>query len=90
MRTMVENHGLFCQDSERVPGEGFFRSRNGNYLRGAIVGQGDVPLRHCLSALKAAGYEGSIAIEFEGMEDCLTGLRIGLANLRRALADVGF
>ncbi len=145
IRTMVENHGTFCQDSERVealvnavghenfglladmgnflcadedpahafgrvapyafyvhakdfhvksgngfsPGEGFFCSRNGNYLRGAIIGHGDVPVRHCLAALKNSGYAGSIAIEFEGMEDCLTGLRIGLANLRRAIADAG-
>ncbi|HIW73994.1 MAG TPA: sugar phosphate isomerase/epimerase [Firmicutes bacterium] len=143
IRTMVENHGFFCQDSERVealvntvahenfglladmgnflcadedpaaafgrvapyafyvhakdfhvkngggcnPGEGFSRSRGGHYLRGAIIGHGDVPLRSCLAALRDSGYRGNIAVEFEGMEDCLTGLRIGLANLRRAIAD---
>lgn len=144
IKTMVENHGIFCQDSARVeklcntvandnfgllcdmgnflcadenpaiafgrvapyafyahakdfhvkdgngydPGEGFFRTRNGNFLRGAIIGHGDVPIRHCLFALKRAGYDGFIAIEFEGMEDNMVGLRIGLANLRQMVKDI--
>ncbi|MDD7739820.1 MAG: sugar phosphate isomerase/epimerase family protein [Fusicatenibacter sp.] len=142
IRTMVENHGFFCQDSERVeklvngvardnfgllcdmgnflcadenpidavsriapyafyvhvkdfhvksgmgpdPGEGFFKSRGGNYLRGAIIGHGDVPVAQCLSILKNVGYNGYVSIEFEGLEDCEKGIAIGLANLRRYLA----
>ena len=65
------------------PGEGFFASRNGNYLRGTIIGHGCVPVLHCLRALKRAGFDGTIAIEFEGMEDCQTGIRVGLQNLKR-------
>lgn len=65
------------------PGEGFFRSRGGRYLRGTIIGHGDVPVTVCLSILKAAGYDGMIGIEFEGMENCLQGIAIGLSNLRR-------
>jgi len=68
------------------PGEGFFTSRNGTYLRGAIIGQGNVPVLHCLRALKRAGYDGTVSVEFEGMEDCLKGVRIGLANMRRYIA----
>ncbi|NLF22165.1 MAG: sugar phosphate isomerase/epimerase [Lentisphaerae bacterium] len=139
IRTMVENHGFFCQDSERVeklmnavghpnfgtlidmgnfycadedagkavgrlaryafhahakdfhikpgtafhPGEGWFMSRGGNFLRGAIIGHGDVPLLQALRALKRSGYDGVLSIEFEGMEDVLNALRIGVANLRR-------
>ena len=144
VKTMVENHGTFVQDSERVeklvtavdhpnfgllvdmgnflcadehpaisvgrvapyafyahakdfhvkspmepnPGDGFFCSRNGTYLRGAIVGHGNVPVRHCLKALQQAGYDGYVAIEFEGMEDCIKGLTIGLANLRRYISEL--
>lgn len=144
IRTMVENHGLFCQESSRVerliqavacenfgwlvdmgnflcadenpaeavgraapycfyahakdfhiksgngidPGEGFFQSRSGNYLRGAIIGHGEVPVVHCLRALKQAGYHGFIAIEFEGMEDALRGISVGLANLKRYIREV--
>ena len=65
------------------PGEGWFLSRGGNYLRGAIIGQGDVPVRQCIRTLKRAGYDGWLVIEFEGMEDALKGIRIGADNLRR-------
>ena len=65
------------------PGEGFFRSRGMQYLRGAIVGQGDVPVVQCLSVLKSAGYNGWLSIEFEGQEDPIYGLRVGLQNVRR-------
>ncbi|HHV50920.1 MAG TPA: sugar phosphate isomerase/epimerase family protein [Candidatus Avimonas sp.] len=144
IRTMVENHGYFCQDSHRVeklintvahpnfgwlvdmgnflcadenpvtavgraapyafyahakdfyvksgmmpnPGEGYFPSRGRNYLKGTIIGHGDVPVKQCIAALKFAGYDGAIAIEFEGMEDVLTGIRIGLENLRRYIREV--
>ena len=139
IKTMVENHGTFAQDSSRVariitgvadpnfgalidignfscadennavavgnlapfakhvhakdfhiksgngpdPGNGFFRSRGGNYLRGAIIGHGDVPVYQCVQILKRSGYDGFISVEFEGMEDCLTGIRTGADNLRR-------
>lgn len=142
IRTMVENHGFFCQDSERVeklvnavnhpnfgvlvdignfmcaddppekavgrlvayafhvhakdfhfkpgaapdPGKGWFRSRGGNYLRGSIIGHGDVPVQQCVGILKRAGYDGVLSIEFEGMEDALAGISIGLENLRRFVA----
>ncbi|MCL2495100.1 MAG: sugar phosphate isomerase/epimerase [Oscillospiraceae bacterium] len=63
------------------PGRGWFRSRGGNYLRGAIIGHGSVPVRQCLGNLRRAGYNGYVSIEFEGMEDCETALEIGLENL---------
>lgn len=72
------------------PGDGFFQSRNGTYLRGAIIGHGNVPVKQCLMTLKRAGYEGNIAIEFEGMEDNIPALEIGLANLKRYVSEAGF
>jgi len=69
--------------SEPDPGQGWFRTRAGNYLRGAIVGHGNVPVTQCLSVLKAAGYAGFVSIEFEGMEDNMPALEIGLENLKR-------
>lgn len=70
------------------PGEGAFRTRGGNFLRGTIIGHGNVPVKQCLRTLKAAGYDDTIAIEFEGMEDPLDALRIGLANLKRYWDEV--
>lgn len=147
IRTMVENHGFFCQDSLRVeklvtavdhpnfgllvdmgnftcaddqpeiaigrcmpyafhvhakdfhiksgmmpnPGNGWFASRAGNFLRGSIIGHGDVPVLQCLRVMKAAGYDGVLSIEFEGMEDVLEGIKIGHDNLRRyvSMAEQG-
>ena len=144
IRTMVENHGFYVQDSERVeklyaavdnknfglltdmgnfhcadedpasafarvapyayyvhakdfivkpftdadPGEGSFRSRGGKYLRGTIVGHGNVPIKQCMYQLKRAGYDDCISIEFEGMEPVFDALRIGLANLKKYWAEV--
>ena len=139
IRTMVENHGYFCQDSERVeklvngvnstnfgilvdignflcvdedpavavgrmapyafhvhikdfhlksgcypnPGTGWFKSRAGNYLRGAIIGHGVVPVVQCIKILREKGYDGTFSIEFEGMEDPITGISVGLENLKK-------
>ncbi len=143
IRTTVENHGYFCQDSDRMeklyqavnhdnfgllmdmgnflcadeapekafgrlapyafyihakdflyksgsmtnPGEGFFQTRAGNYLRGTIIGHGDVPVTQCIRILKNAKYDSYIAIEFEGMENNLQALTIGLHNLRRFINE---
>lgn len=143
IRTMVENHGFFCQDSARVeklanavdhpnfgvlidmgnflcadedpaeavgrlmpcashvhakdfhvkagtapnPGAGWFQSRAGNYLRGSIIGHGAVPIAQCLRVMKKAAYNGVLSIEFEGLEDPLKGLAIGLENLKRYVRE---
>jgi|LSQX01.1.fsa_nt_gb sugar phosphate isomerase/epimerase len=138
VKTMIENHGFFFQDSDRIealiekvnnpnfgalidignflcadeeptqavkrvapyafhvhakdfhvkpptsdPGEGWFRSRGGVPLRGAIVGHGNVDTKRCIEILKEAGYQGYLSIEFEGMEDNRRALEIGYANLKR-------
>lgn len=142
IRTMMENHGFFAQDSARVeqlangvahpnfgllvdignflcadedpvlavarvapyafhahakdfhvksglmpnPGKGWFQSRAGNYLRGAIIGHGEVPVTQCIALLRKAGYDGPLSIEFEGMEDVLTGISLGRENLTNFVA----
>ena len=68
------------------PGRGWFQSRAGNYLRGAIIGHGNVPVAQCVRNLIQKGYDGVLSIEFEGMEDVLTGIAIGQENLRRFVA----
>lgn len=139
--TMIENHGFFCQDSDRVekivngvanpnfgvlidmgnfscadensakavgrlapyakhvhakdfhiksgnglnPGKGFFKSRGGNYLRGSIIGHGDIPVYQCIQILKSSGYDGWISVEFEGLEKCLDGIEIGFENLKKMI-----
>ena len=142
IKTMVENHGFFCQESFRVeqlitavdhpnfgvlvdmgnflcadedpasavarlmpfafhchakdfhvkpgtdvaPGKGWFQSRAGNYLRGAIIGHGNVPIIQCLKVMQRDGYKGVLSIEYEGIEDVLMGVQMGHDNLRRMVA----
>lgn len=65
------------------PGAGWFQTRGGNYLRGAIIGHGDAKVYQSIQTLKRNGYDGYVTVEFEGMEDNLVGISTGLANLKR-------
>ncbi|OAS82949.1 MULTISPECIES: sugar phosphate isomerase/epimerase family protein [Metabacillus] len=65
------------------PGEGWFQTASGNYLRGAITGHGDIHLYDVLNVIKQSGYDGYISIEFEGLEECRQGSKIGLDNVKR-------
>lgn len=67
------------------PGAGWFTTRGGNRLRGAIIGHGDVPVVQCLSAIKRSGYDGYVVVEFEGIEDCILGVRLGREYLMKYL-----
>lgn len=144
IKTMVENHGFFCQESTRVEKlvnavasdnfgllvdignfmcadenpieavgrvapyafhvhakdfhkksgnapmfcDGFFKTRGGTYLRGAIIGHGDVPVYQCISTLIDNGYDDFITVEFEGMEDQVTGTTYGLNTLKKMCASI--
>ena len=137
--TAIENHGYFCQDSDRVekvitgvcnenfgaqvdignflcvdenpvtavsrlapfvkyvhvkdfhvksgsefpPQDGFFKTRGGNYLRGAVLGHGNVPVLQTLEILKRAGYNGWITLEFEGHEEAKQACQWGLNTLKK-------
>ncbi|MCL2058515.1 MAG: sugar phosphate isomerase/epimerase [Oscillospiraceae bacterium] len=61
----------------------WFRSAGGRYLRGSILGQGDLPIREIISDIKASGFDGNIFVEYEGMEDCLYATKVSLDNLKR-------
>ena len=65
------------------PGAGWFQTRAGNYLRGAIIGHGEAKIYQSIQTLKRAGYDGYVTVEFEGMEDNLRGSQLGLQNLKR-------
>ena len=142
IRTMMENHGYFCQDSDRVekivtgvadsnfgllldmgnflcadenpvvafgklmpyvsfvhakdfhvksgnniaPTDGFFTTRGGTHLRGAILGHGDVPVFQCLSLVKNSGYDYYVTLEFEGCEEPEMACRWGLNTLKKYIS----
>ena len=143
IKTMVENHGMFCQDSHRVEmlidavdspnygalidignflcadedpakavgilknyafyvhckdfyykegagvaapeGPGWIYTRGGNYIKGAAVGDGCVPVAKCLGILKASGFRGPAAIEYEGTEDPLECIAAGKRYLEKII-----
>ena len=39
-------------------------------------------------AIAVAGYDGFLSLEYEGSEDCLTGIARGLANVKRILEEL--
>jgi len=68
-----------------IPENGWFPTRGGNFLRGAIIGNGNVDLVSSLSTLLAAGYDGWLSVEFEGIEDCLMALKADIENVKKLL-----
>ncbi|MBP1962710.1 sugar phosphate isomerase/epimerase family protein [Paenibacillus aceris] len=81
--SMVHIKDFYLRPSHQNPGQGWFQTLQGNYLRGAIVGHGDIDMREVLRVIKSSGYDGYISLEFEGMEECKTGTLIGLQNIKR-------
>ena len=73
---------LYKLKSDAVPPSNFFGTRNGNYLRGTVVGHGVVPVDACMAILKDAGYTGTLSLEFEGMEQNIPAIKAGYAYLR--------
>lgn len=66
----------------------WFQSMAGRYLRGSILAQGDLDMWEILGEIKGAGYDGPIAIEFEGFEDPLYASKVSLDNARRIWNEV--
>ena len=63
--------------------QGFSVTRACNYIKGAPIGHGVVPVVQCLKILKKAGYDGYLTIEYEGTEECIRSIEIGKENLER-------
>ena len=66
----------------------WFQSMAGRYLRGSILAQGDLDMWEILGAIKGAGYDGPIVIEFEGFEDPFYASKVSLDNARRIWDEV--
>lgn len=78
LASMVHVKDFYIRAPGRCPGEGWFQSNGGCWLRGAVVGQGDIDMPRVLDIVKKSGYDGYISIEFEGFEDCFQGAKWGL------------
>lgn len=65
------------------PGEGWYISRDGGYLRGTVIGHGVVNFQRVFSILQSVGYDGFFSLEYDGMEDAFRANELGLANMKR-------
>lgn len=87
--SMVHIKDFYRRPASRNPGEGWFATSAGNWLRGAIVGHGDLDIPGTLQAIKSAGYDGFLSIEFEGMEECRKATRLCVDYVRRTWDEIG-
>ena len=83
---VVHFKDFYLRPADAAPGAGWFRSRGGKHLRGAVVGNGDVDLRAVARAIEESDFAGFAAIEFEGWEDCLLGCERGIAYAKSLFA----
>lgn len=81
--SIIHLKDFYYRPSHRNPGEGWFPTAKGNYLRGAILGHGDIALPEIMREIKQSGYNGYISIEFEGWEECQWASRISMSNALR-------
>ncbi|WP_106766238.1 sugar phosphate isomerase/epimerase family protein [Paenibacillus faecalis] len=86
--SMIHIKDFYIRPSYRNPGEGWFTSASGNYLRGAIAGHGDLDMYEILRIVKHSGYDGYLSIEYEGMEECTKGTKIAFDNVKRIWDEV--
>lgn len=78
-------------DIQDQPAEGFRQMLDGKYYRPALIGEGKVPHKEVLTAMKKAGYNGCINIEYEGNKyDPYEGIRRAAQYLRGIAAEIGY
>jgi sugar phosphate isomerase/epimerase len=71
------------KDFKKIPDD----SRPVGYrCQGVTLGDGEVDLKACYQALKTAGYDGFIALEYEGQEDEAAGVARSIQAMRASMA----
>jgi len=86
--SMVHIKDFYHRPAHLYPGEGWLQTISGDYLRGAIIGHGDINLREVIKVIKQSDYDGYISVEFEGMEECKKASKMSLDNVRRLFDEV--
>lgn len=65
--------------------EQIYTALDGSRWVGTAVGEGEVNLGACISALRDAGFDGWLSVEYEGVEDPFTAVPRSIANARQYL-----
>ena len=90
---VIHMKDFYVRDEDANPGDAtqfdcsgaWFRSQHGAYLRGSILCQGDMRMNKIMSTIKQSAFDGEIYLEYEGMEDCFYGTKVGFDNMREYL-----
>ncbi len=69
------------------PGEEWYETRQGNFLRGTIVGHGVVDFVTVLRILRSAGFQGFYCLEYEGLEEPVSAIQKSIRNFTRYYED---
>ncbi len=67
---------VHLKDNKRLPDGG---------IEASVIGEGDVDIPGCLAALRSAGYDGFVALEYEGKEDELTAVPKSVAYMKSVM-----
>lgn len=86
--SMIHIKDFYQRPAHLYPGEGWIETIAGNYLRSAIIGHGDIPMREVLKIIKNSAYDGYLSIEFEGLEECKQASKLSLDNLKRMWNEI--
>lgn len=87
--SFVHFKDFYIRPYDENPGEGaWIKTATDNFLRGSILGQGDIDVRKIVKLVKESGYDGYVSIEFEGMEECKMATKAGMDNLKRFWDEV--
>jgi sugar phosphate isomerase/epimerase len=89
----VHMKDFYVRDESSDPGDAtqfdcsgsWFRSQHNAYLRGSILGQGDMNMKKIAGIIKESGFDGCAYLEYEGMEDCYYGTKVGFENMKKLL-----
>ena len=82
---MVHTKDFHARPKKTLPLPGWFATPTPIALRGAIVGHGVIDVPKQIAILKRAGYRGFLSLEFEGLEEPLTAVKMGVEYLRGLL-----
>ncbi|NLM76963.1 MAG: sugar phosphate isomerase/epimerase [Ruminococcaceae bacterium] len=70
------------------PGDGWGRTKHGNFFRGTIFGQGILNMPQTFRILQEANYDGYVSLEFEGSEYAFFAVETGYKNIIRCLTSL--
>lgn len=66
----------------QFPGKGWYRSKQGDFLRGTIIGHGVIDYVPLFRTLLSGEYKGWYSLEFDGMEDPFIAASLGKENMQ--------